>query len=627
MGGWGSRDLDPARTSTTMPSVPRPKERPRHAGPDGPPKAWSGRGLAAAWRLLPFVWPEGKWSIRLRVGVALGSIAAAKGLGVIVPIFYKDAVDQLGIEGGPEAVPLLAILAYGAARLTSLGLRQVREMVFERVEQQATRRAAIRVFAHLHALPLAFHLQRKTGGLSRTIERGTRAISSLMSVALFNIVPTFIELFLVIGVLWSFFEGQFALVVGVTVIGYVAFTIVTTEWRLSFRRRLVEADREANNRAIDSLLNHETVKYFGREADEVKSYDEALVGFEEAAVKSQTSLGLLNLGQAAIMAGGLTLLMAMAAQGIVAGEMTVGDFVLVNTYLMQLTQPLNVFGWVYRSLKQSLVDMEHMFELLDEPVTVTDAPDARPLAVRAGKLSFEGVRFGYQAERTILEDLSFEALPGQTVALVGPSGAGKSTVARLLFRFWDPTGGRIRIDDVDLRQVTQSSLHSQIGIVPQDTVLFNETIGYNLRYAKPDASEAELWDALERAAVADFVRSTPEGLETLVGERGLKLSGGEKQRMAIARVFLEDPPVLVLDEATSALDTHTERAIQDSLDRVARGRTTLVIAHRLSTISNADLILVLDAGRIVERGTHRALLAAEGAYAALWAKQERVAEI
>lgn len=605
----------------------------RHGDPGEAPArpAAAERGsIGAVIRLLPYLWPKGSVRLRLRVAVALLSIAAAKGVGVVVPIFYKQAVDRLDVDDGAAAVPLGAILAYGLARVISYGFQQLREVVFERVEQQAVRRAAIRVFEHLHALPLAFHLQRQTGGLSRVIERGTQAISSLLSITLFNLLPTLLELLLVVGVLASFFDARFALVVAGTVLGYVAFTVQTTEWRLQFRRRLLEADRTASTRAVDSLLNFETVKYFANERLEIDRYDAALRRYEDAAVKSQSSLGILNLGQNAIIAVGLTALMWMAAEGIVDGKMTVGDFVLVNTYLMQLAQPLTVFGWVYRSVKQATVDMTHMFELLDEKSAVADAPDARALEVQDGWVSFENVSFGYDPRRPILRDVSFHIPPGHTVALVGPSGGGKSTLARLLFRFWDPDAGRIQIDGQDIRQVTQTSLRAAVGVVPQDTVLFNETIAYNLEYAKPGSSLEELEAAARMAAIADFIRSTPDGWQTLVGERGLKLSGGEKQRMAIARVFLKAPQIVVLDEATSALDTGTEREIQKNLRDVARGRTTLVIAHRLSTVVDADEVLVLDGGRIRERGTHAALLERGGLYAAMWRQQrqeeERAAE-
>lgn len=590
---------------------------------DAPPP--SGRGgearLGAVLALRPYLWPAHDRGLKLRAVIALACIAAAKGAGVIVPIFYKEAVDALSVAGGPSTLPLAAILAYGLARIMNLGFNQLRQVVFVRVEERAIRKAALRVFAHLHALPLAFHLQRQTGGLGRAIERGTRAISSLLSILLFNLLPTLLELILVVGVLWSFFDGRFALVVLLTVAGFATFTITTTEWRLRFRKAMVEADKTASTRAVDSLLNFETVKYFGNEGLEVERYDRALSAYEDAAVKSQSSLGLLNVGQTAIVAGGLTLLMAMAAQGIVDGEMSVGDFVLVNTYLMQLAQPLNVFGWVYRSVKQALVDMHQMFELLEERSSVADVDGAPPLSIGEGRVEFRKLSFGYDPRRPILHEVDFEVPPGSTVALVGPSGSGKSTLARLLFRFWDPDQGAVLIDGQDLRSVQQTTLRSAIGIVPQDTVLFNESIAYNLDYAKPGATEQELQAAARLAAIDGFIAAAPDGMKTRVGERGLKLSGGEKQRMAIARVFLASPPILVLDEATSALDTETERAIQANLREVAKGRTALVIAHRLSTIVDADTIIVLESGRVVERGSHPELLALEGLYARMWAAQ------
>ncbi len=582
--------------------------------------------LRSVWRLLPLLWPEGQTAVRWRVVGALLALLAAKGLGVLIPWFYRDAVDALGIEGGPAAIPIAAIpiaaiLAYGLARVLSLGFGQLRELLFERVEQQVKRGAAVRVLSHLHDLPLAFHLGRQTGGLGRAVDRGTSAIGSLLSMALFNVLPTLLELGLVMAVLGGFFAPRFAAVLGLTVSVYVGFTIAATEWRTRFRRRLVEADRAASTRALDSLLNFETVKYFGNEALEVERYDGALRRYEEAAVKSQSALGALNFGQSLIIAAGLTALMAMAAEGIIEKTMSVGDFVLVNTYLMQLAQPLGVFGWVYRSVRQATVDMHQMFALLDEKSTILDAPSAPPLSVSEGHVRFEGVSFGYDERRPILSGVSFEVPPGHTVALVGQSGAGKSTIGRLLFRFWDPDEGRVTIDGVDIRSVTQSSLRAKIGVVPQDTVLFNDTLAYNLEYAKPGASMEELREAARQAAILDFIERTPDGWMTRVGERGLKLSGGEKQRIAIARVFLSEPPILLLDEATSALDSRTELTIQGHLREASRGRTTLVIAHRLSTVVHADAILVLEGGRIVERGRHGDLLAAGGVYAQMWRQQ------
>lgn len=578
--------------------------------------------------LLPYLWPKGQWGLRLRVVVSLVSILAAKGLNVWVPIFYKRAVDVLGEDDVDlAAIPLGLILAYGLARFGSLLFNQIRDAVFEKVGQRAVRQASLDVFRHLHGLSLRFHLQRQTGGLARDVERGTSAISSLLGVALFNVLPTLLELVLILGVLLGRFEPVFAVVTGVTVVAYVGFTVVTTEWRIKFCRRMNEADSEASTRAIDSLINYETVKYFGNEGLEADNYDASLRRYEQAAIQSQSSLAALNSGQALILGGGLTLLMYLAARGIVVGRLTVGDFVLVNTYLIQLAGPLNLFGWVYRSVKQSLVNMERMFVLLDVQPDVLDRPEAALLAPGPRAVAFEDVHFGYEPERPVLRGVDFEVSAGQRVALVGPSGAGKSTIARLLFRFYDVDDGRITVDGQDLRNLSGASLRRAIGIVPQDTVLFNESIGYNIRYARASATEDEVKDAARKARIDRFIESTPDGYDTVVGERGLKLSGGEKQRVAIARVFLKEPSILILDEATSALDSATEREIQSEMWAASEGRTTLIIAHRLSTIVDADAILVMDQGRIVERGTHAELLARGGRYAEMWSKQLSEAEM
>ncbi|HJL41147.1 MAG TPA: ABC transporter ATP-binding protein/permease [Myxococcales bacterium LLY-WYZ-16_1] len=577
------------------------------------------------WRALrdlgPYLWPKGEPALRLRVVVALAAIFAGKVLNVWVPIFYKRAVDALETDSGLPALPLALILAYGAARVGALLFNQVRDAVFETVGQRATRRAALNVFRHLHALSMRFHLRRQTGGLARAVERGTSAISSLLDVALFNVLPTLFELALVLVVLLQRFRPAFAGITLVTVVVYVAFTIWTTEWRLKFRRRMNEADSDASTKAIDSLLNYETVKSFGNEGFEATRYEEALGRYERAAVQSQTSLSVLNAGQAAIIGTGVTLLMYLAARGIVDGRLTVGDFVLVNTYLIQLAQPLNLFGWVYRSIKQHLVNMEQMFALLDERPDVQEDPRARALPPGPRTVSFEDVFFSYDPDRPILRGVSFDVPAGNRVALVGPSGAGKSTIARLLFRFYDVDAGAIRIDGIDVRELTVDSLRRSIGLVPQDTVLFNDTLAYNLAYARPEAGEAELRRAARQAQLHDFIARLPEGYETVVGERGLKLSGGEKQRVAIARVFLKEPSILVLDEATSALDSATEQQIQAQMRAVSEGRTTLIIAHRLSTIVDADEIVVLDRGRVVERGHHNELLGRNGLYADMWRKQ------
>jgi len=577
--------------------------------------------------LWPYLWPRDAPGLRVRVVLAAACILAAKGLNVVVPLFYKEAVDALSVEGDAVLViPTLVILAYGAARVGALAFNQLRDAVFEKVAQRAMRRAAVQVFSHLHALSLRFHLQRQTGGLARNVERGTSAIQSLLGIALFNLIPTAFELALVLIILVQAFDIRFALVTAVTVIAYVAFTVLTTEWRLEFRRQMNAADSRANTRAIDSLLNFETVRYFGNEQLETEAYDEALGRYEVAAIRSQSSLALLNLGQSVVVAGGVTTLMYMAASGIVAGDLSIGDFVLVNTYLIQLSQPLNMFGWVYRSVKQSLVNMEQMFSLLDERSDIVESETAKKLAPGPREVRFEGVEFGYDERRPVLQGVSFTIAAGKRVALVGPSGAGKSTIARLLFRFYDPTRGRVTIDGQDLRDLTLASLRRAIGIVPQDTVLFNDTLEYNLSYARPGASHEDIESAARAARIDDFIRSTPDGYQTLVGERGLKLSGGEKQRVAIARVFLKSPSILILDEATSALDSATERSIQAEMWAASEGRTTLIIAHRLSTIVDADEILVLVAGRVQERGRHDELLQRGGVYASMWRQQAEQAE-
>ncbi|PWC79791.1 metal ABC transporter permease [Azospirillum sp. TSH64] len=586
----------------------------------------------------PYIWPRDSVETRVRVVLAMLLLIGAKVANVYVPIFYKHAVDALtpasaggsaGLGGGPGAVvaiPLGLIVAYGLARVTSLVFAELRDAVFATVAQRTIRRVALSVFRHLHALSLRFHLERQTGGLTRSLERGTRAIESLLRYTLFSIVPTLVEIALVCAILWKLFSVWFALATFVTVMGYILYTFFVSEWRIKFRRLMNDTDSKANTKAIDSLLNYETVKYFGNEEHEARRYDGALQSYEKAAVRSQQSLSLLNVGQSAIISLGLAAVMGMAAKGIVDGSMSLGDFVLVNTYLLQLYQPLNFFGVVYREIKQSLIDIESMVTLLAVDREVADGPDAKPLAVDGAELRFEGVEFGYDPRRPILKDVSFTVPAGRTVAIVGPSGAGKSTISRLLFRFYDVNGGRVLIDGQDIRGVTQSSLRASIGIVPQDTVLFNDTVFYNIAYGRPGASPAEVERAARLAHIHDFIMALPDGYQTTVGERGLKLSGGEKQRVAIARTILKDPAILLFDEATSALDTHTEREIQANLREVSRGRTTLVIAHRLSTVIDADEILVLEAGRVIERGHHTDLLAARGAYAALWARQQEASQ-
>jgi ATP-binding cassette subfamily B protein len=582
--------------------------------------------IGAIRSLLPYLWPPGALELRVRVVVALGFLVAAKLVNVCVPIFYKQAVDVLGSGAAVALVlPVGLLVGYGITRVLAVAFSELRDYVFAKVAQRAIREVALMVFGHLHRLALRFHLDRQTGGLSRAIERGTKGIEFLLSFMLFNVLPTVLEIVLVCGILWALFGVWFSLVTFVTIGGYITFTLLFTEWRIKFRRRMNEADSAANTKAIDSLLNYETVKYFGNEGHEARRFDGALRDYEAAAVKSKTTLSLLNIGQGGIIALGLTVVMVMAGRGVVAGAMTIGDFVLVNSYLVQLYMPLNFLGFVYREIKQSLVDMEAMFGLLDVHTEVRDAPSARPLQVNGGEIVFEGVGFGYDPRRPILKDVSFSVPAGGSVAIVGPSGAGKSTISRILFRFYDVNEGAVRIDGQDTREIKQASLRAAIGIVPQDTVLFNDTVYYNIAYGRPDATPSEIEQAARLARIHDFVQGLPDGYNTRVGERGLKLSGGEKQRVAIARTILKQPHILLFDEATSALDTHTEKEIQASLREVSAGRTTLMIAHRLSTVVDADEILVLDHGRVVERGRHADLLAREGRYAAMWAKQQEAA--
>jgi ATP-binding cassette, subfamily B, heavy metal transporter len=561
---------------------------------------------------------------RVRVVAALVFLLAAKGATVFLPVLYGHAVDALAPKGGSTrllAVPVALILGYGLLRLASSGFAELRDAVFAAVQQRATRRVALLTFRHLHALSLRFHLDRQTGGLARVIDRGTLGIQSVLRLAVFNIVPTLFEIAMVTAILWAMFDWRFALLTLIAVSLYLGFTLAFTNVRVRIRRRMNDSDNEARSRSVDSLLNYETVKYFGNEAREAERFDRALAAYEKAAVRSQVSLNVLNLGQGVIVAVGLAGIMLLAAHGVAAGHMTVGKFVVVNTYMMQLYQPLNFLGFVYREIKQGLVDMEQMFQLLKVPAEVADRPGAPPLATPAGEVRFEAVRFGYRPDREILKGLDVIVPAGRKLAIVGPTGAGKSTISRLLFRFYDPTAGRVLIDGQDIATVTQASLRAAIGVVPQDTVLFNDTIRYNIAYGRPGASQAEIEQAARLAQVHDFVLHLPDGYDTMVGERGLKLSGGEKQRVAIARTILKNPPILILDEATSALDTRTEREIGAALAAAARHRTTLVIAHRLSTVVDADEILVLVEGKVAERGTHAALLAARGVYARMWALQ------
>lgn len=591
-------------------------------------KAKPGAEMRAIRALSPYMWPRGDVELRVRVVIAMVFLVAAKVATVAIPAVFGRAVDTL--ETGAQAansvaVPISLLVGYGLLRVGQQGFAELRDFVFAKVGQRAIRRIALRIFEHLHALALRFHMDRQTGGLSRAIERGIKGIDFLLRFMLFSILPTLVEIALVCGILWSLFGFVFSAITFFTVMIYVIFTLMFTEWRLKYRRAMNDSDSEANTKAIDSLLNFETVKYFGNEEHEVRRYDDSMQRYEKAAVKSLTTLSLLNVGQGLIMSAGMTILLVLSGFRVSDGSMSIGEFTAVNLYMMQLFQPLNFLGFVYREIKQSLVDMEQMFGLLEENREVEDAPGSQPLVVADGVVRFEHVSFRYDPRKPILRDVDFEVPSGHTVAIVGASGAGKSTISRLLFRFYDVDDGRITIDGQDIRDVTQSSLRAAIGIVPQDTVLFNDSIFYNIQYGRPEASPAEVEEAARLAQVHDFVMAMPDGYNTRVGERGLKLSGGEKQRVAIARTILKAPKILLFDEATSALDTHTEREIQTALDQVSADRTTLVIAHRLSTVVNANEIIVLSDGVIVERGRHDALLAHEGMYAELWQRQQAAA--
>ncbi|MBL3578819.1 metal ABC transporter permease [Rhodovulum sulfidophilum] len=585
------------------------------------------QGMRTIRKVAPYLWPPGQGWVKRRVVLALAALLLAKVVSVGTPFLYKAAVDSLTGETRDDTL-LLAVgavgltVAYGMARLMNTGFQQLRDAIFTRVGQRALRRLALETFTHIHRLSLRYHISRKTGGLSRVMERGVKGVEFLLRFLLFSIGPLIVELAMV-GVVFALaFDLWYLGVVAAVIAVYFKFTFVVTDWRVKIRRRMNDQDTDANQKAIDSLLNFETVKYFGAEAREADRYDRAMEGYEDAAIKTSYSLALLNFGQAFIITLGMIAVMVMAALGVQAGKLTVGDFVMVNAYMIQITMPLNFLGAVYREIRQSLIDMGDMFALLEQPAEVTDRPGAPALKVTGGAVEFRDVRFGYEPERPILQGVSFSVPAGRKVAIVGPSGAGKSTIGRLLFRFYDVTGGAVTIDGQDLREVTLDSLHRAIGVVPQDTVLFNDTILYNIAYGRPEASPAEIEAAARAAKIHDFVETLPKGYETLVGERGLKLSGGEKQRVGIARTLLKNPPILLLDEATSALDSETEAGIQSELKAMGEGRTVIAIAHRLSTIVDADKIVVLEDGHVVERGTHEALLARGGRYAAMWQRQQ-----
>jgi len=619
------------------PDVEAHQPPPSHAPAQPQAAAAAAAPAAGDWHtirsLLPYLWPVGRRDLRLRVVLSLGFLILAKFGTVLIPVAYKYAVDALAQEGvyAPAAgetappltltLPLALILAYGGARLIGLGFGQLRDALFARVGLHAVRSVAVEIFTRLQHLSVAFHLNRRTGGLTRSLTRGTSAIETLLRTVLFAIAPTAIEFLLVAVILLGLFHWSFSAVVVVTVAAYLIFSVWLTAIRVKIRKEMNESDNHATTRAVDSLLNFETVKYFSNERYEAQAYDKAMARYQAAAERAQVSLAWLNLGQSVILTLGMVAVMVMAAHGIVAGDLTVGDFVMINTFMLQLAQPLGFIGFVYRELRQALVDIQELFRLKAERQDVVDAPDARPLACTGAEVKFRNVRFGYHADREILHGVSFTVPAGKTVAVVGPSGAGKSTLTRLLFRLYDPNEGEILIDGQDLRHVQQDSLRRSIGIVPQDTVLFNDRIDMNIAYGRPGAGTEEIRTAARLAEIDRFIEELPDGYGTLVGERGLKLSGGEKQRVAIARTILKNPPILILDEATSALDTRTERGIQANLSALARNRTTLVIAHRLSTIVDADEIIVMEKGRIAERGTHDALLAAQGLYAKLWAEQ------
>lgn len=575
-------------------------------------------------RVWPYLWPDGQAWVKYRVVLALAVLVFAKVIAVYTPVLYKGAVDSLAAEGVPDlALGAIGLtVAYGMARILTIGFQQLRDAIFAPVGQRALRRLALETFTHIHRLSMRYHITRKTGGLSRIIERGVKGVEFLLRFMLFSVGPLILELTMVAVILAVLFDVRYLLIVAGTIGLYFWFTFAVTEWRVKLRREMNKQDTDANQKAIDSLLNYETVKYFGAEAREAKRYDGAMRAYAAAALKTAYSLAFLNFGQSVLITAGLVGVMVLAAIGVQAGTLTVGDFVMVNAYMIQITVPLNFLGTVYREIRQSLVDMSEMFDLLEQPADVSDRKGATKLAVNGGRITLKDVRFGYDPEREILKGVSLQVEAGQTVAIVGSTGSGKSTIGRLLFRFYDVTGGSLLIDGQDVRDVSQSSLHDVIGVVPQDTVLFNDTIGYNIGYGRENASQEQIEQAARDAQIHDFILSLPDGYDTTVGERGLKLSGGEKQRVGIARTLLKNPPILLLDEATSALDSDTEQEIKEALVRAGQGRTVITIAHRLSTIAEADQIVVLEQGEICELGTHDDLIAREGRYAHLWNRQQ-----
>ncbi|MGJ8528360.1 ABCB family ABC transporter ATP-binding protein/permease [Maritalea sp.] len=583
--------------------------------------------------LWPYMWPSDRPDLKARVLLAIVALLAAMGASTLAPLFYSQVIDALGLPLGTDqakmlgiSLPIIFAIAYGLGHIVESGFMQLRDVLFASVGQHAVRQLAHRTFIHLHHLSLRYHLQRRTGGLSRVIERGTKGIETIVRFTMLNTAPTVVQ-FIIISTIfvWRFGLPYLAVLV-LTVVGYIFFTVKASNWRIGIRRVMNESDTEANSKAIDSLLNFETVKYFGNEEMEARRFDDSMATYEGAAIRMWTSLGFLNFGQAVIFWVGMITISIMSVNSVLSGAITVGDFVLINMYMMQIYRPLNFIGFVYREIRQGLTDIENMFELLDKDAEILDKQDAKPLDIKGPNVKFNDVQFHYDPDREILKGVSFEVPAGKTIAVVGPSGAGKSTISRLIYRFYDAIEGSVEIDGQDVRDVTQKSLRASVGMVPQDTVLFNDTIAYNIRYGRPDATDEEVMEAARLAQIADFIEGLPQGFDTPVGERGLKLSGGEKQRVAIARTILKSPPILILDEATSALDTQTEREIQSALDHVSQNRTTLVIAHRLSTVINADEIIVLKAGEIAERGNHENLLEQDGLYAQMWNRQREVDE-